>query len=51
LAFKLPEIVQEYHLQVDEVLIEMERTMLKQVETPELNEEMVSRLRDLGYLR
>ena len=51
LSFELPEIVQEYHLQVDEVLIEMERTMSMQVDTPELNEEMLSRLRDLGYLQ
>ena len=51
LSFELPEIVQEYHLHVDEVLIEMERTMSRQVDTPELDEEMLSRLRDLGYIQ
>jgi len=51
LSFELPEIALGYHLHVDEVLIEMERTMSRQVDTPELNEEMLSRLRDLGYIQ
>jgi arylsulfatase A-like enzyme len=51
LASQNPRVVSKLHVHVDEVLSEMERTMSDKIETPELDEEMLGRLRDLGYVQ
>ena len=51
LSSKLPGVVAEFHHNIDEVLSEMERTNLENLEAPVLDEEMVNRLRELGYVQ
>ena len=51
LSSESPSVVAEFHQYVDEVLFEMERTKLEHQEAPELDEEMLNRLRDLGYVQ
>ncbi len=51
LSSELPGIVAEFRHNIDEVLSEMERTNLENLEAPDLDEEMVNRLRDLGYVQ
>jgi arylsulfatase A-like enzyme len=51
LSSKFPEVVAGLHAQVDEVINEMERTRLENQEAPKLDEEMLNRLRDLGYVQ
>jgi arylsulfatase A-like enzyme len=47
----LPGVVDEFHHYVDEVLEEMERTKSDLHTAPELDDEMLNRLRDLGYVQ
>ena len=51
IASQNPRVVSKLHVHVEEVLGEMERTMSDKIETPELDEEMLGRLRDLGYVQ
>ena len=51
LAFQSPEVVSDLHRHVEMVLDEMEKTKSEQIESPELDEEMLGRLRDLGYVQ
>ena len=51
LAFQSPEVVSDLHRYVEMVLDEMEQTKSEQIESPELDEEMLGRLRDLGYVQ
>lgn len=51
LAAKESIVVKELHAYVDDVLDEMVRTKLEQVDEPHLDEEMLTRLRDLGYVQ
>jgi arylsulfatase A-like enzyme len=47
----LPGVVDEFRHYVDEVLEEMERTKSDLHTAPELDDEMLNRLRDLGYVQ
>jgi arylsulfatase A-like enzyme len=51
LAAKESIVVKELQTYVDDVLNEMARTKLEQVDEPDLDEEMLNRLRDLGYMK
>ncbi|MFC1922887.1 sulfatase [Chloroflexota bacterium] len=51
LSTDLPNVVDEFHHYVDEVLEEMERTKSELRAAPELDDEMLNRLRDLGYVQ
>lgn len=51
IASNSPEVVSNLHNHVRQVLDEMESTQTEGIETPELDEEMLGRLRDLGYVQ
>lgn len=51
IAFNSPEVVSELHSNVVRVLDEMNQTKSGEIEAPELDEEMLGRLRDLGYVQ
>jgi arylsulfatase A-like enzyme len=50
IASEFPRVVEELHIHVDKVLQEGEKTKSEKLSAPDLDEGMMSRLRDLGYV-